>query len=162
MPTGSTARSNYAHRTTNPQEADVIYLAHYFLTDNPRGRPLDFGSPLLGWDADLKRGGASQLLNGSAALLERWARRPADFVAAPILLACFAARGFLHAARWIITEPFFQNSCGYRYHFDVVAPQVVSSDVWRPAGMAASAHWPKSRFLTYVGRLGKPCVRRAR
>ena len=89
----------YSHRTYDPRKADVIYLAHYFLTENPVTRQLDFGPPLFGWDEALKSGGPEGLFNGSGPVLERWAARPADFVAAPILLACLKARGFLHAAR---------------------------------------------------------------
>ena len=146
----------YAHRVDNPANADVIFLAHYFLTDHPRNKPLDFGSPLLQWDTALREGGVEELFLHDRALLQRWETRPADFVVAPILLACMKARGFLHAARWIITEPFFGNSCGYRYHFDIVSPQVVSSPAWAPSAVDVSV--PKPRFLTYVGRIGKAYI----
>jgi hypothetical protein len=147
------ALSTYAHHVHDPRKADVIFIAHYFLTDNPKSRPLDFFDPLLGWDKILKDGGPEALFLNDTALLKRWEERPADFVAAPILSACMRARGFLHNARWFLTEPYFGNTCGYRYHFDIMAPQVVSSNVWAPSDEDALV--PKLRFLTYVGRIGK-------
>eukprot|EP00966_Prymnesium_polylepis_P308587 7131037-Prymnesium_polylepis.1 len=74
----------YARRAESAADADVVFLAHYFLTENPVGAPLDFGAPLLGWDETLKRG-PEELLRNDSVLLARWAAAPADFVAAPIL-----------------------------------------------------------------------------
>jgi hypothetical protein len=150
------ALSTYANRVQDPREADVIFIAHYFLTDNPPDRPLDFGYPLLWWDLTLRKFGPEGLFLRDKYLLRRWHARPADFVAAPILAACAKARGFLHGARWFVTEPYFANTCGYRYHFDIIAPQVVSSAAWDPTIKAAER--PRTRFLTYVGRIGKTYI----
>ena len=156
---------NYAHRTSDVSEADVIFVAHYFLTVNPVRRPLFFGDPLLGWDQKLREGPLA-LFDGAPAVMRRWERRSSDFVVAPILIACLRAPAWLRrGARWIITEPFFRNRCGYRHGYDLVVPQVVSSAVWAPpaherartpsALTGAPTGARKGHFLLYVGRLGK-------
>ena len=73
----------YAARAESVEDADVVFVAHYFLTHNPKERPLDFGNPLLGWDQVLRTGGAVQLLHNDSALIDRWRRRLHDFVVAP-------------------------------------------------------------------------------
>ena len=150
----------YAARAESVEDADVVFVAHYFLTHNPKERPLDFGNPLLGWDQALRTGGAVQLLHNDSALIDRWRRRPHDFVVAPILKACDGARGFLDAARWVMTEPWF-GRCFYRDGFDVVAPQVVSSEMWAPSPRSDARDAPHGRrrhFLFYMGKLCKPYI----
>ena len=39
---------------------------------------------------------------------------PGEFVGALLDQGQPAYQGWLHSARWIITEPFFANACGYR------------------------------------------------
>ena len=65
----------YPHVTDDPREADVIFIAHYFLVANPKEKPLNFGGPLLRWHKALKRGPAHFFRN-STVLLQRSAPRP--------------------------------------------------------------------------------------
>lgn len=149
----------YTHRTTDLDSADVVFVAHYFLTHNPKARPLDFGAPLQGWDKALRNSGPNGLFRDDPALLWRWRMRPSDFVVAPILKACDHARGWLDVARWIITEPWF-GTCLYRHHYDIVAPQVVSSSAWEPPPKQTRSEEtePKRHFLLYIGKLCKPYI----
>ena len=144
----------YARRTTRVEDADVVVVAHYFLTHNPKAHPLNFEWPLLGWEQVLRVGGPGRLFRNQSALQQRWRDRPQDFVVAPILKACHGARGFLDAARWVLTEPWF-GRCLYRHGFDVIAPQVVSSDVWAPSRRSDAPDRRRRHFLTYVGKLCK-------
>ena len=161
----------YPNRSHNPAAADVIFIAHYFLTYNLLDAPLVFGAPVLQWQNMLRSGGVKTLLQRPA-LLERWKQRPSDFVAAPILLACTSAtlHHVLAGARWLVADPYLGNRCDYHPGFDMIAPLVVSSGAWDPAenslpslGASTLPRQPLAteshrRFLTYIGRLGKPYV----
>ncbi len=158
--------------TRSVDDADVIFVAHYFLHENPVSAPLFFGAPMLRWHEAL-RDGPRSLFNGSDALVRRYAERPGDFVVAPILIACgpVGAARWLDGARWIITESHF-GQCRYRRHHDIIAPQVVSSDVWRPRTRREQSAAPSPRraragpaaggrsgaFILYIGRLGKTYI----
>jgi len=144
----------YQGRTTDISQADVIFVAHYFLTKNLKSDPLFFGGPVNNWHVPLRHGPAS-LFGNATAVLQRFEERPSDFVIAPILKACGHVRSarWLNGARWIMTEMHF-GECLYRDGFDIVAPQVVSSAEWAPRA-ATDPLEPTRHFLTYVGRLGK-------
>ena len=151
----------YARRVDKPADADVIFVAHYFLHENPSSDPLFFGPPLLEWHTALERGGPAGLFGNDSTLLQRWRQRSADFVVAPVLLACKHARGWLRAARWVIIDPFFDNACGYQHNFDIVAPYV-PSDKWEarlpPEATTTTPNAfsrPRAHFALYAGRLGK-------
>ena len=147
---------------STPEAADVVFVAHYFLTHNHKDNPLIFGGALFDWDGVLQRGGPSALL-GNGTLLRRWQQRSSDFVVAPVMLACKYAEAapWLRDARWIVLDPFFHNSCGYRQRFDVIAPYVVSDSAWAPPrhhweGVVSSpALGVRRTFVLYAGRLGR-------
>jgi len=146
--------------TKDPEKADVIFVAHYFLTDNHAKAPLHFGGALNDWDSALEAGPAALLGNGT--LLRHWQQRSADFVVAPLLLACqWIRRGsWLRGARWLVLDPFFRNACRYRHGFDIMTPYVVSTPEWAPHPRSVETSPEPSlrrrHFLLYAGRLGKP------
>jgi hypothetical protein len=154
----------YPHRSFDAATADVIFMAHYFLTYNYKASPLAYGAPVLQWQSVLRTGGMKALLHNDPVLLRRWKQRPSDFVAAPLYTACTSS--ILHhelgGARWIVTDPYLGNRCNYHHNFDLIAPLVRSSSTWDPSSSAQSedsALIPRhGRFLTYVGRLGKPYI----
>ena len=163
----------YAHRTDDASKADVIFIAHYFLTYNYMSDPLVYGAPVLQWQHALRAGGVNALLRQEPALLRRWEQRPSDFVAAPVFQACTssALHNVLGRARWLVPDAFLGNRCDYHDGYDAIVPLVVASAAWDPAPRTPStslitrdAERSQSlapagrRFLTHVGRLGKPYV----
>ena len=154
-----TLENNFVGRVKTPAEADVIFVAHYFLHHNPSDNPLFFGAPLNQWNERLTAGGTEALLNNDSRLLRRWAQHPDDFVVAPLLIACKNVPYWLRKARFILLDQFFGNACDYRLG-DIVAPYV-PSDRWRltepPPQAAASVinGAPRRHFLLYAGRLSK-------
>lgn len=138
-----TALSRYGARAATPENADVIFIAHYFLHSNPVEKPLNFGSPLFAWDKILHAGGPHALFNNDTRLLRRWKHQKEDFVAAPMLIACRAVPVWLRSARWVILDQFIGNACGYR-HGDLMAPYV-PSDKW-PVCQLLSILQPLSPF----------------
>lgn len=145
----------HPHRAAAPGKADVIFIAHYFL------KQVRYGFVTRDWKKQLTKKGARGLL--TSGLLKRWRMSPSDFVIAPDAKACSEARGWLDAARWVITEP-FGPFCPYRHEYDIMAPP--------PARNGAVAGWPdptvpreglpngrsRRRFLTYVGRIRKAYI----
>jgi len=149
-------RAGMLRRSDDPTNASIIFVAHYFLLENPESRPGFFGAPLLGWASHLQRG--AQGLFGNGTLLGRWRRSSSDFLIAPPMYSCKAINRnarWLRGARWVILDP----SCGYRDGFDVMAPYVLAGSEWSPTRAAPQREAaPRPLLLLYIGRLGKAYV----